>query len=228
MGSLARVASLGIVALSLFAAAPVAKAGTVDLSAYGWMAFTDDNVDLTVISQSSNGLVVSLQKFADFTSNEPLSIVFRQTSATAVSKIAIEEETVVNDSGTTWSGFQFLLNGGVAGSNPSFDVAGSASFSTAPFGTKSYNADNTVLTLSGGSLSSGTFPSNLWTPGRASGALIINANPLAGSADQSFVFTEQPVTVVPIPLPAAAWTSLSGLVAVGLLVSAKKAKQMFA
>jgi hypothetical protein len=230
---LAVLAAAASVGFAFFAPAKTANAGVVDLSAYGWMAFTDDNVDLTILSTSNNGLVLSLQKFADFQPEfigtgevNPLSIVFRQVSRSAVGSIAIEEENVINDTGVAWQGFRFMLEGGIAGHTPTFDTAASASFSTNPFPTKTFLNGNKELQVTGGTLSAGTFPSNLWQPGRTSGALVIDADPFtSGSLNQTFVFKEQPIL---IPLPAAAWTSLSGLVAVGLLVGAKKAKKILA
>jgi len=222
----AAVASAGI---AMFAPAR-ADAGTLDLSAYGWFATFDDNVDLTILSTSNDGIVVSLQKFADFTGEstatgvpQPLSIIFRQTSRNAVSQIAIEEETVINDTGTSWSGFRFLVEGGVGGSHPDFDTAKSAGFSTDPFPVQTYLNNNKELRVSGGSLSSAV-GSNIWTPGRETGALYINAKPFtSGTLNQTFVFKEQPIL---IPLPAAAWTSLSGLLAVGFFVGAKQARRI--
>lgn len=226
------VIAAAVGAASLFSASR-SDAGTLDLSAYGWFASFDDNVDLTILSTSNNGIVVSLQKFADFTGEttatgvpQPLNIVFRQVSRNAVPQIAIEEESILNDTGTAWGGFRFLLEGGVGGNGVSFDTAASADFATAPFDNKEFKNGNKELEVTGGTLQSGGFPGNLWTPGRAGGALVINANPItSGSLAQTFVFKEQPIL---IPLPAAAWTSLSGLVAVGLLVGAKQARRILA
>lgn len=209
-----------------------AQAGTLDFSAYGWMATFDDNIDLTVLSADSGGVVLSLQKFADFTDGpngsgviEPLSIVFRQTSVNAVARIAIEEEIVLNDTGVTWTGFQFGLASNTS-SNVSFDAAASADFSTNPFDTKTFNDDNTNLTVTGGTLSSGNFPDNLWQPGKTAGALYINANPFSsGSLLQSFVFNEQPISGGPgpiIPLPPGAYVTLAGLGAVAFKLTRKR------
>jgi hypothetical protein len=225
--------SLATAAVAAFLSVGTASARTVDLSAYGWAAATDNNVDLTILSAGSNGLVLRLQKFADFTepkldSNtfQPLSIVFRQLSSSAAPSIVIEEENVLNDTGETWGGFRFLLEGGVNGNTPKFDTSASSSFATNPFNDKVFKNNDKELLVTGGSLSSGNFPTNLWQPGRTDGALYINANPLSsGALKQTFVFKEQPIL---IPLPAAAWTSLSGLVAVGLLVGAKQARRILA
>lgn len=222
------VLGVAVTGFILFLPVGTVRAGSVDLSAYGWMASTDDNVDITVLSTSNNGLVVRLQKFADFTDApqagvvQPLNVVFRQISRNAVAKLSLDSETVINDSGVTWTGFRFGVSSSVTGAPVTFDTVGSADFSTAPFGTKTFNADQTQLTVSGGSLVSGSFPDNLWQPGRVSGSLVINANPFtSGAIDQSFVFSEQPILddVMPnpiIPLPASAWLTLGGLGAVAV------------
>lgn len=228
MSRLSRISLLPLAALAVAAIAPAARAGTIDLSAYGWMATTDDNVDITVLNAGQGGVVLSLQKFADFTTPpdangvvQPLNIVFRQVSRNAVSQIAFEEENVFNDTGVSWTGFRFSLMSEAGANEVTFDTAKSGNFSTAPFGTKTYSEGDTVLTVTGGTLESGNFPSNQWTPGRASGGLFINANPFtSGSGEQSFVFSEQPIVggnnpppppPTVIPLPASAYSTLGGL-----------------
>jgi len=205
MSLLARI-SLSAVALAagavLLVAPSGAQAGTLYLSAYGWSATFDDNVDLTVLSTTNQGVVLSLQKFADFTSTGPLNIVFRQTSPSAVGQIAIEEETVINDSNVSWTGFSFTLSGDTEGANATFDDEASSGFSTSPFGAKNYLNGNKELRVSGGTLSSAG-GSNIWRPGRDAGALFINADPFtSGASRQSFVFTEQPITAIPLPAAA--------------------------
>lgn len=228
-------ATLGVAAV--FVAAPTAAdAGTLDLSAYGWSAAFDDNVDLTILSTSTGGIVLSLQKFAAFDDTrtstgeaQPLSIVFRQVSRNAVPFIHIEEESVINDMSLAWTGFRFILEGGIAGNTPTFDVDASSSFSTDPFPNKTWKNGNKELLVDGGILNPVSNPpqdDEIWRPGRESGALVINANPFSsGRLAQTFVFKEQPIL---IPLPAAAWTSLSGLLAVGLLVGAKHTRRILA
>lgn len=236
-----KVALLAAVASVGFAFTPsTASAATYkDFSAYGWAAFLDDahggsSVDLTVIDGgTTNTLDLQLQKFATFGPNftsggdvNPISIVFRQVAANAVPFISIEEENVLNDTGVSWGGFRFILEGGTGGVQPSFDTAASAGFSVSPFTTSTFINDNRELRVEGGGAVSSTNGSNLWQPGNAAGALVIDALPFAtGSVRQTFVFKEQPIL---IPLPAAAWTSLSGLVAVGLLVGAKQARKILA
>ncbi len=213
-----------------------AKAASVDLSAFGWMADTDANIDLTVLSTSNNGITLALEKNATFVSTGALNITFRQVASNAVPNIAIDDETIVNDSGTSFVGFTFALTGGMSNSGtiPHFDQAASVGFLTDPFATGSYNSNSTTLTATGGTLSSGAFNPGIWHPGLASGDLVIAAAPFStGSVNQSFVLTETPGTASvgnpqSIPLPAAAWTSLSGLLGLGALAGAKRAKKTLA
>ena len=220
-------AALAVLSLGMITSA---KAASVDLSAFGWMADTDPGIDLTILSTSNNGITLALEKNAIFTSTAPLNITFRQVSSSAVANIAIDDETIVNDSGSNFTGFTFSVSGGTSnnGAVPHFDQAASAGFLTDPFATGSYSSDSTSLSATGGTLTSGAFSSNIWHPGLNAGDLTIAAAPFtSGNVNQSFVFTEIPQTATQaIPLPAAAWTSLSGLLGLGIL--AKRAKKSIA
>lgn len=221
-----------LAAAATLAAGVAANANTLDLSAYGWYASFDSNISLTVLSSSSNGIVVSLEKFADFTSPanngvfQPMNIVFRQVSGAAVPKIVIEDETIVNDTGSAWSGFNFLLEGGVGSHAPTFDAT-SANISTGPQFSTATLVNSQRLAVTGGSLPSGSFAGNLWQPGYASGAITINADPFtSGGSGQTFVFKEQPVAAAAaVALPASTWTGLAGLAGVGILLKAKRARR---
>jgi len=227
------LAAAAVVGLGAFASS--SKAVTKDLSAFGWMAEMDPGVDLTILSTSNNGITLSLEKSANFTTGlnangfiDPLEIVFSQIASNAVPNIAIDDENVLNNTGSTWTGFRFIVEGGLMnnGTVPKFDTAASAGFSTGPFPTQTFSADAKELDATGGTLPSGVFPANLFQPGKASGELVIAADPFtAGSMRQSFVFKEQPIASV-IPLPAAAWTSLSGLLGLGLISNAKGIKKL--
>jgi hypothetical protein len=226
------LAAAAVVSLGAFASSTTAA--TKDLSAFGWMAEMDAGIDLTVLSTSSNTITLALEKDAVFTSGlnangeiDPLAIVFRQVSNTAINKIAIVDEIVSNETGVSWSGFRFLLSSPMGG--VTFDEAASAGFTA---GTQFPNAsftDNKDLEVTGGTLPSGNFPANLYRPG-ANGDLVINAAPFtSGSTRQQFTFKEQPIVGQPspvIPLPAAAWTSLSGLLGLGLISNAKNLKKI--
>jgi len=230
---LAAAAVCGLGALASSAKAQTTK----DLSAFGWMAEMDPGVDLTILSTSNNGITLALEKSANFTTGvnsngfiAPLNIVFSQIASNAVPNIVIDDENVLNNTGSTWSGFRFIVEGGLTnnGTVPKFDTAASAGFSTGPFTTDTFSADAKELTATGGSLPSGVFPANLFQPGKVNGQLVIAADPFTnGNMRQSFVFKEQPITGPSvIPLPAAAWTSLSALLGLGLISNAKGLKKM--
>lgn len=232
------LAAAAVVGLGAFVSS--ANAATKDLSLYGWMAEMDPGVDLTVLNQAGNTLTLQLEKSATFTAVAPLNIQFFQTAITsqAVSRIIIDDETITNETGKDWDGFRFIVEGGLSnnGAVPTFDTAASGGFGAAPFTTETV-VSNKEIALSGGVLSSTNFPANRFTPGKTGGDLVINATPFtSGGMHQTFVFKELPtVGVGPgghgnpppvIPVPAAAWTSLSGLLGLGLISNAKKLKKI--
>jgi hypothetical protein len=234
MASLKCLAAAAVVSLGLI---PTAKAASADFSAFGWMADTEQGVDLTLLSTSNNGITLSIEKSATFSSGvnadgfiEPLLVTFRQVSSNAVANISIDDETITNDTGTDWSGFRFIVEGGLTnnGTVPHFDSAASAGFLTAPFDVPTFMNNDKELRATGGTLSS-TALSNVWHPGLNAGNLVIAADPFSsGNVAQTFVFKEQPIAGSGplIPLPAAAWTSLSGLLGLGLISNAKKLKKI--
>jgi len=240
------LAAAAVVSLGLIASA--ASARTKDLSQFGWMAEMDPGVDLTVLSTANNGITLSLEKFADFTQAptvngfiQPLKIVFTQvtnpdgTVATANPFINIVSENVFNNTGTPWTGFRWIIEGGLDnGGIPHFDTAKSTAFHTDPFSVQAFSDSDKELTATGGSLPS-TVLANMYTPGGdASGnGLFISALPFtSGSIAQTFIFKEQPIQSgggppgPVIPLPAAAWMSLSSLVGLGLISNAKNLKKL--
>jgi hypothetical protein len=229
--------------------ATTAHATTKDLSQFGWMAEMDPGVDLTVISDQSDNVILSLSKSADFTQPPnangfipPLKIIFTQvqnpdgTVATANPLINIVNEQVFNNTGVTWSGFRWIVEGGLdnGGAIPHFDTGMSSSFATDPFTVTAFSDSDKELTATGGSLPS-TVLGNLYTPGNTSGSgngLIIAALPFtSGSTPQTFIFKEQPIASNSspgpvVPLPAAAWMSLSSLVGLGLISNARNLKKL--
>jgi hypothetical protein len=108
-----------------------------------------------------------------------------------------------------------------------FDVAQSAGFAIAPFTSAVYSSNNQVLTVDGGgvvpSAPPGVVGPNVWFPGVGPGALVIRADPIAGTL-RTFTLKEQPLTAIPVP--AAAWTGLSGLVGLAVIGSAKKLRKL--
>jgi len=242
------LAAAAVVTLGLMASA--ASARTKDLSQFGWMAEMDPGVDLTVLSTANNGITLSLEKFADFTQPpttngfiQPLKITFTQVTnsdgsvATATPFINIVNESVFNNTGVAWSGFRWVIEGGLDnGGIPHFDTAKSSAFKTDPFAVQTYSDSDKELTATGGNLPS-TALGNMYTPGsidNSGNGLFIAALPFtSGSTAQTFIFKEQPISVnenpTPgpvVPLPPAAWMSLSSLVGLGLISNARNLKKL--
>jgi hypothetical protein len=195
------------------------------VTAGGWTASWDDALDdvlgLTALSVGAD--TVSFNKFAQFNNGpgddgafEPLVITFQQSSPDAKQSILITQESVVNQTGTDWGGFKFILNP-IAGNGLAFDESNTfpaiGAFSIDPFTTHVLSGDGKELTLGGGVVPTLPIGENVWNPGQLSGALWIDAAPLQ-SGSRSFEFKEVPTAGVPIPLPAGVYP---GLAVMGLL-----------
>jgi hypothetical protein len=216
--------------------AGVAQAGSVALGTSGWTATFPDNFDSVALTvQGQDATTVYIRKTATFGTFDFLPIVFQQTSATALPRIAIESEGLTNNTGSAWGGFQWAILGSSTGTDADaqFNVTDSnlgqpTGFSIAPFTDFAFT-DNSgtgsasqplVLTVSGG----GTVANGaLYEPGDGvgDGSLVINAAPNA-SGDYTFALKERPTTgeTPPpnvIPLPAAVWSGLSSLLGLGAI-----------
>jgi hypothetical protein len=73
----------------------------------GWLITPTQNVSLTADDTNPDDVV--LTKAATFDSIGSLAVSFTQVSTTAASTITFDSESVTNDSGGSWAGFQFLL-----------------------------------------------------------------------------------------------------------------------
>ncbi len=206
---LAGMKTLGLSCLALAGWITSARGAVIDFSEFGWQATVPEGVDLTALSTTNNGVTLALEKTADFINGagpggviSPLSITFQQVSANAVPNLAIDDEVVINDTGSPWIGFVFGLSGGVANGGILPHISGqSAGFSVDPFTNSSFTPDGRGLIATGGIVPSSVFPQNLFKPGNASGELVIAAEPFASiDTPQTFNFTEQPLLqVVPEP-----------------------------
>jgi len=211
----AAVASLG----SMSHAAQVLYNGeTVD----GWTITTSPGVQIVMDSETPSTLV--LEKFVDFTSNAGAIVTFTQApSASSPAATTIDlGETITNLTGTTWSAYQNIIINPLATIQPPV-VAGPA---TIVGGVYDSATASSTLTYVGTTPDGGTL--NFGQNGQANG-LVIDTNPstgLPGEVRQSFMLKEVPTAA--IPLPAAAWSGLSGLVGLALLGSAKKVKKILA
>jgi len=215
-----------------------ASAASLVLGDSGWSAtwspaFEDGSgthVTLSVLAETADTVV--LQKVAVFADGAdqfglitPIEINFDQISANAVPNIVITSENVTNATGVDWNAFRFIIEDGTTGTSADahFDVAstflGSEPFNITPFTqytTSGITAQVQTIEVSGGVLANG----QIWWPGvgNGNGALYIAAAP-SEQGSQHFVFKEQPL---PIPLPAAAWTGLVGLIGLALPRAAKR------
>lgn len=188
----------------------------ITMSFNGWQASWPQSqadasgsyVLLTVLTENKNAGWTVMQKVAVFADPavdgaiDPLQITFTQVSANAASKILITQENVTNVSGSPWAGFDFTLVGGINGSVglPHFDevesFGGSEPFSIAPFTTVDKYYEGGVLrgaTVTGGTVSDG----DIWRPGSAVGALVIQASPVSTGGFQQFTLLETPLVPEP-------------------------------
>jgi len=194
-------------------AAPIVIQSNSSATVGGWTVTTPTGIALTVDSSDNNTLVI--EKAADFTSpTGGLLISFLKTGETADASVVFGNEAVSNSTGTTWSGFDFLLMNELG--TAKFDSV--ASVFAPPTGFSGVSLDSTHAILSyTGSQATGT--TTMWGSGVGGDELLIDA----GSAS-AFVFKELPV----VPLPAAAWQGLAGLAGLGAIASVRKLKNRMA
>jgi hypothetical protein len=226
----------GLAAVVVVAMLNVAPALGGSVTAGGWTASWDKALDevLGLTALSTGADTVSFNKFAQFTNPpnedgafEPLVITFQQSSPTAKKWILINQESVVNQSGRDWTGFDFVIappaaNGLGFDDGKTFPAISSQSFSISPFTTHELSADGKVLSLGGGTVPTLPIGENVWNPGQISGALWINAAPMLNGMSRSFELKEIPTTAAAVPLPAAIWP---GMALMGLLGAGKLRKR---
>jgi hypothetical protein len=206
----------------LFAAGQVEAASKV-LTGSGWRVHFGNGLNVTLDGVTSDRAEVRIEKIAQFT--EPfegglgptLEITFEQVDFDAVPFIVVDAESVFNQTGSDWPAFRFNLTEATNGSDEhvQFDAdktfGDDDPFDIDPYTNWDFNSDFTELVVSGGNV-----PNNsVWTPGSGNGAgeLVIFGAPTSSGTKRAFFFKEQPI----IPLPAAAWTGLTGLLGLGLL-----------
>jgi len=188
----------------------------------GWTVTVADvdapDVKLTFASSSGNRFFFT--KDATLRRNgDPLVISFDRTDPNA-KELVIQNENLVNASGSDWTGFRTLVSSGSNGTTPNFSFvtsdnsAGLGTFNIDPFTTFSFLNANTELFVSGGTVAAG----GTWSPGSTSGTGL--AIVTSTSTATHFTLKEIPIggtTNNPVPLPAAAWTGLSTLLGLGLV-----------
>jgi len=190
----------------------------------GWTITTPSGVGLIA---SVNDGVLDIAKSANFTSSSPALITFDQSNADAVSTIAFTNESITNNSGSKWSEFSFIiLNESAA--TAKFGSVSQVFLPPTPAFSKVSVAKEEVDYTGGSGQASGSTVN--WGNG-STDELLISADP-TGSTD--FQFAESPTsgggggggTVV--PLPAAVWQTLTGLLGLGLLAAGKKVRSIIA
>jgi hypothetical protein len=189
----------------------------------GWRAITptDGTVSGIVVDQiTANSVSIQIDKdflFApDITGTFPaINIIFEQTlpDANTVPRIIIEDESVTNQTGVTWTDFHWAIPMGSSGF-AWFNQAMSTPFNTSPFNNQSW-ADTwgyvdpnkqTDLNVDGGSLPHGAsfFPGLIG----GNGALVMEVD--LSLADTDFVLKE-------FPTPEPATLALVAFGALGLI-----------
>jgi hypothetical protein len=208
--------AVGAIALSgtkSASAATVIQSGdTVD----GWKISFPSDVGLSLVYDNATGVELGLEKFADFATTEGIAITFTQASYTAAAQqIAILDETITDQTTSSFSGFQFLVISPMDGGQKFASTFSSIS----PWTADSLTPDGTSYTLSGGTLGIGDTASLGF--GANGGDLVMDANPVTSGLPSDFALKEIPLTggggSTVVPLPAAAWTGLSGLAGVIVL-----------
>jgi len=228
--TLSAAALLGFAGLSQAAPKPLTDNTGVS-SGWTWDVSSASEPFVNLVFIRSSGNQFFFEKDAEFRTNDVLTITFNKVDPNAKT-LVINDETVVNNTGTDWNGFKLELSSGSVAGTPNFAFATSDSapgigdFRIDPFAAfQFYNANggaaNTGLLLNGGQpLKSGA----TWFPGAQSntGLAIV-----ATGTDTTFTLKEIPQTgTTVIPLPAAAWSGLSGLAGLAIIGLVKKTRRL--
>lgn len=157
--------------------------------------------------------------------SDPIVITFNKVG-TSASTLVINDEAVVNHTGQDWTGFRMELSSGSVGGTPNFafmtsdNAAGIGDFKIDPFKTFTFADQNSTLILGGGTVANNT----TWFPGAQSNTGLAL---VASGAGATFTLKEIPITggSVVIPLPAAAWSGMSGLLGLGAIGGFKRLRR---
>lgn len=230
--TLSAAALLGIASFTQAAPKPLTDNNGVS-SGWTWDVSAASEPFVNLVFIRTSGSQFFFEKDAEFRTNDVLTITFNKVDPNAKT-LVINDETVVNNTSTDWTGFRTELSSGSVNGTPNFAFAtsnnapGIGDFRIDPFAAFQFysangGAANTGLLFNGGSpVKAGS----TWFPGAQSntGLAII-----ATGTDTTFTLKEIPQTgTTVIPLPAAAWSGLSGLIGLALVAAVKKARHRLA
>jgi len=213
-------AVLGMSGISM--AVPVNQVLTSGDIVGNWRVSFPVGIGLIYDGGTSTSANLVLQKSAAFSSLEGLDITFTEVSTSAAPTITLTEESVTNISGSSFSGFQFLLATDTGGTPAAFGPGMAFNGSTPPFTTQT-DASNDI-TLGGGTLAN--TDTTKWG-GTGAGQLTIDTNISSANYPRVLELKEIPVGgggVPAVPVPAAVWTGLSGLLGLGLFAGVRRVK----
>ena len=199
----------------------VIDGGTVD-SGWAWDVSSAVQPLVNLVFIRNEGNQFFFQKDVEFLrASDPIVITFTRTSADAKT-LVINDEAVTNHTGVDWQGFRMELSSGSVGNTPNFafttsdGAAGIGDFKIDPFTQFTFYNSNAGLLLHGGTVAN----NSTWMPGSQSNTgLAIVANLLTS---QTFSLKEIPIAAAVIPLPTAAWSGMSMLLALGVIRSRKR------
>ena len=162
---------------------------------------------------------LTINKIANFTSDNSLGITFQQTDGSAPGQVQFATESITNSTGSDWTGFQFTVTGAAT-------INGISNIFAPPFGTgvnfisASVNAAQTQVTYSGTQLNGAT---STWGDVTTGDSLSITADASVTAPFASFTLAELPIggtSAVPVPSPF--WLSLIGVLSLGLIPGVRK------
>jgi len=199
----------------------------------GWTITYPEGMGVTLAQDATtNQLELVIEKFATFVSSNSYLITFTQNqewSGTPVAtSIEIQNESITNFSGSNWGRFDFELQTpftGPSNTAASFEAGHEFVPPSGPNGSWSGVTFSSTDIAYTGSQANGTVSE--WGQSQtANDDLVINTNPSTGEIPQSFTFKELPS--VSVPVPAAAWSGLTGLLGLALVAYGKNLKKILA
>jgi hypothetical protein len=134
--------------------------------------------------------------------------------------IAINDDTVINQTGYPWIEFRFVLDGAARFDRERTAVGQESGFTIDPFTRFEYEDNDGSLIVSNGVIPPEPVGENVWFAGVGPGALYIRAADVEVGA--SFVLDEIPV----IPLPPAIWAGLVTLAGMGAVSKLSRRRRL--